>query len=143
MRNAQLLGLQQQRGFERVIDGVGHALQMRELLQAKGRLAVLREHAHRRGIEDNLGIRMAGEVLIVVFSRAGDGENLPGAQIFGRGMGGFGGAPAAQNEHFFAGKADARALYGIFQPGIIRIVAKEPAAAVDDGIDGSDAPGGR
>ena len=56
-------------------------------------------------------------------------------------MSSFGGASAAQDEHLFARKADARPGDGVFQAGVIRVVAKELAAPVGDGVHRPNAPG--
>ena len=74
--NAELFRLKQKLRAHGVIDKIDDGAAVREAQQIDDRLAVVRIHADRRSIHNKLGVRVAGEVGVIVLSFAGHDNDL-------------------------------------------------------------------
>ena len=133
--DVQFLRLQQQRGERRVINDVQHAFTLREQPQIHRRRAVMGIHPHRGGVDDDLGIGVAVQMVVIVRTAAGNDGNVS-AQLLQRGLHRDGGPAAAQHQRLFPGGVDAAAADHIKKAEQVRVVAVQRAVrTVDEGVD--------
>ena len=112
---------------------------MREAQQIVDRLAVVRIHTDRRSIHNELGVRVAGKVGVIVLPFAGHDNDLARLLLFQRVHHRGGRAAAAEHEHLLRARRKHRAAQQLFKAVNIRVVAVEPAVgAADDGVDAAD-----
>jgi len=137
--DAEFFRLQQKLRAHGIIDEIDDGAAVREAQQIDDRLAVVRVHADRRGVHDELGVRVAGEVGVIVLPIAGDDDDLARLLLFERVHHRGGSAAAAEHEHLFRARREYRAAQQLFKAVDVRIVAVERSVgAADDRIDAAD-----
>ena len=137
--DAEFFRLQQKLRAHGIIDEIDDGAAAREAQQINDRLAVVRVHADRRGVHDELGVRVAGEVGVIVLPIAGDDDDLARLLLFERVHHRGGSAAAAEHEHLFRARREHRAAQQLFKAVDVRIVAVERSVgAADDRIDAAD-----
>ena len=82
MRNTELLGLQHQSGSCGVIDHVQNAVERGKARQIDGAFAVIRVHAKRRRVDQQLRVQMPVQILVVVFAGARNDDDRVCAEAF-------------------------------------------------------------
>ena len=110
-------------------------------VQGHRRDAAVGVHPHRGGVEEHLGIGMAGEGFIVVLPTAGDGHDLRRPQLPGGGAGGAAGAAGAQDHHLLPGHVHAGPPGQVDEPVDVRVVSSEPPAPVHHRVHRPDSGG--
>ena len=95
-----MLCLEEQLGFRRVVNEIKDTLTLGELVQIHRGNSVVWVHPHRRGVDDDLGIGVAVQILIVILPGTGDGNDLPCPQLGEYRAHRKGGSAAAQHQGF-------------------------------------------
>ena len=125
-----------------IVDYIQHTLQFGKTVKGQGRLVHTGVHAHRGGVDDDRRVGMAGKVFVIVFSGAGDHDDL-GALLPQHAHGGIGSAAAAQHQRLFPGHLQSAFLQHGLEAEIVGVVADEaPVRTADNGIHGPQLPGG-
>ena len=70
VRDAERLRLQEQRRPRRVIDHIQHTGTVRKCPQVCGCSAVVRIHAKRRGVDEDLRVAVTAEIFVIVRTAA-------------------------------------------------------------------------
>ena len=85
IRNAELFRLQDKRRARGIVDDIEYALELREERQVDGRHAAVRVHADGRGVHDDLGVRVAVQIVVVVLPFAGNDGHAARAHLLEHG----------------------------------------------------------
>jgi len=100
--DTERLRLHHERRARGIVDDVEHTRKPRELPQINGRHTAVRIHADGRGVHNDLRIRVAVQIAVVVFSAAGDDRHAARTQLIEHGADRRARAAAAENERLFA-----------------------------------------
>ena len=115
---------------------------MGELAEIDKRLPVLGVHAHRSGIDNDLGVGVAAQVVVVVLPGAGDDHDLPGSQLGQYRAHREGGPAAAQHQSLLPRHLGSGGVELIQKSVVVGVVPQEGAVgAAEDGVHAADAPG--
>ena len=106
--------------------------------QRKGGCRRFGEHAHRRGINDHLGIGMPIQIAVMVFTRSRDHYHFGGFQIFQCALYRCGCAAVAEHQHFLAAHRNIRALQHIRKAHIIGVIPPHRVFVKTNGVDTAD-----
>ena len=137
--DAEFFRLEQELRAHGIIDEIDDGAAVREAQQIDDRLAVVRIHADRRGVHDELSVRVAGEVGVIILPLAGNDDDLARLLLFERVHHRGGRAAAAEHEHLLCARREYRAAQQLFKTVNIRVVAVELAVgAADDRVDAAD-----
>ena len=141
--DAQGLRLLQQSGAGGVIDEVQHPLTVGELAQVHRGCGGVGIHAHRGGVDDDGGVLVAVQVVIVVLPGAGDHHNLPRPQLPQNILGREAGPPRAQHQALPAQDADAALPHHALKAGRVGVVPQQGAVQLfEHGVHAADGGGG-
>ena len=143
MRNTELLGLQHQSGPLGVIDHVQNAVERGKARQIDGAFAVIRVHAKRRRVDQQLRVQMPVQILVVVFAGARNDDDRVCADAFQNVAHGHRCAAGAEDQSLFVRSLDAAFLQQPRKTESVGVVAGEFAAAVYNRVDASDGSGFR
>ena len=96
-------------------------------------------HSNRRGVDEDLCVRVAGQIFVVVFTGAGHHDHLAGTHGFTYGLRGQRSAAAAEDDHLFAVYPDARPFRHPAEAGGIGVPGIKPAVrTADQRVDAAD-----
>ena len=139
----ETLRLQQQRGTRGIVHHVRHGFTARKRREGTDRLAVVRIHAHRRGVDKKLGVIVTREVFVIVLSMAGDHGKRSDAQLLQHGAGHDGSAAAAENKRLFPRGVNAETAQQEPKAEGVGVVAEDAAVlAAEERVYAAD-PAGR
>ena len=144
MRNTELLGLQHQSGSCGVIDHVQNAVERGKARQIDGAFAVIRIHAKRRCVDQQLRVQMPVQILVVVFAGARNDDDRVCAEAFQNVAHGH--RCAAGADGVYSARLHGHHAAFLKQPRKaerVGVVAGEFAAAVYNRVDASDGSGFR
>ena len=117
-----------------IVDDIQRAFQLGEQGQIHRGNAGVGIHAHRGGIDDDRRIGVEMEIVVIVLTGAGNG-NDPGSEIFQSGDDGLGSAAGAQHQHLLATHIQTAGADHALEAEIVGIMAGEFAVPADDAID--------
>ena len=140
--DAAALGLEHESRACRVVDNVDDALERIEPLERAGGIGTVGEHAGGRAVDEQCGIGLLRDVVVVNLARATHGHN-DGAQISQhhtcRGAGATGGT---EHEGLLAGNLYAQLLDQTLKTKVVGVVAAQAAVGqARDGVDVTQAAG--
>ena len=125
--NAEFFGLHQKRCARRIVDKVKYALALRKPAQIHGGFAVVRIHAQRRGVDNDLRVGVAVKILIVVLAAARNNGNALRAHRMQYRADRNTGAAAPKHDGAAPRHPDAAAVDKAGKTKIIGIVPVQPA----------------
>ena len=140
VRNGAPLRLEQERRPRGIVYHVQHERAVRKALQCDRRSAVVGIHSQRRCVDQNLRVRMALQIFVIILAAARDLHDLrphPPQHVAGRP----GGAAASEHQCLPALHRNAAVQNHLRKAENVGVVPEERSVrAADDGIDAADAP---
>ena len=133
-----LVCLTQEIGAQRVVNHVHSPLQPCEAARIERRLSVVRVHADRRCIDEDLRILLLRSIGIIHVSAAADDGHLCRAQIPQHTLYGLGGATAAKDQTVSAAHCHAVLTQQSAKARIIGVVPDQPLTVPYNGVDRAD-----
>ena len=113
---------------------IQNPFQMGKLVQIYRGFPHIGIHSHRRGVDQNSGVGVEMQVVVVVLTGAGDDYHM-GTGLLQHRHGSVGRAAAAQNQHFFAGNGQAACAEHGPEAEKVRIMSNQGTVRpADDGI---------
>ena len=142
--NAAALGLEHESRASGVVDNVDDALERIEPLERARRVGAVGEHTGRRAVDEQRGVGLLCDVVVVDLARAADRHD-DGAQVAehhaGSGAGATGGT---EHEGLLAGNLYAQFLDKALKTKVVGVVAAQAAVGqARDGVDVAHALGER
>ncbi len=125
MGNAPFFRLPQEGGIVGVINQIHHPFQVGEVGEIHRGNAIVGEHTHRGGIDNQLGILVGMNGFVGVFSAAGYDADFFGSSVFQHTTHGTAGSAAAQNQSHFVFDRNTAFRKQLCKSVIICIVAVE------------------
>lgn len=134
--DAAALGLEHESRASGVVDNVDNALERIEPFERAGRVGAMGEHAGGRAVNEQCGVGLLRDVVVVDFARTADRHD-DGAQVAeyhaGSGAGATGGT---EHEGLLAGNLDAQLLDQTLEAKVVGVVAAQAAVGqARDGVD--------
>ena len=142
--DAAALGLEHQARAGGVVDNVDDAFERVEALERAGCVGTMREHTGGRAIDEQRGVGLLRDVVVVDLARATHGHH-GGTQVAEHhARRGAGAARGAEHEGFLAGNLDTQLLDQALETEVVGIVAAQTTVGqARDGIDVAHAFGER
>ena len=132
--NMKRFGIQQQLGAGGVVDHVQHSFQLGEPLQIHGRNAGIGIHADGGRVDDDGGVFVTLQVLVIVFPGTGNDHGLS-TQPSQNSSDGIGSPAAAQHQNLLSGDIQTASIQKGSKAKIVRVVAEKGAVlSADDGV---------
>ena len=127
-------GIQQKLGAGGVVDHVQHPFQLGKPLQIHGRNAGVGIHADGGRVDDDGGVFVTLQVLVIVFPGTGNDHGLS-TQPSQNSSDGIGSPTAAQHQNLLSGDIQTASLQKGSKAKIVRVVAeKGTVPSADDGV---------